>query len=313
MTLVIGTDEAGYGPNLGPLVIGATAWRLAAEPAEAEATLADTTAAADAVVGGRLWGDSKQLYRGGAGLDVLGRGVLAAISLADVGSPATWPELATALGIDGSTQLPERSALDVLAVPQHGRGTLAPELETAVGRALAARGVAVVAVRGRMVTPGEFNGLLDHGLNKSDILSAATLELAAELAAVAAAAEPVVIWCDRHGGRRRYAPQVMRAFSAALVQPVEETPQRSAYRLGSDRSIEFTVGGEARLPVAVASMTAKYVRELAMLAFNAFWTDRQPGLEATAGYPVDACRWRKHATAAVDRAGVSWDTIWRRV
>ena len=28
MTLVIGTDEAGYGPNLGPLVVTATLWEI---------------------------------------------------------------------------------------------------------------------------------------------------------------------------------------------------------------------------------------------------------------------------------------------
>ena len=28
MTYLIGTDEAGYGPNLGPLVISATVWRV---------------------------------------------------------------------------------------------------------------------------------------------------------------------------------------------------------------------------------------------------------------------------------------------
>ena len=40
MTLVIGTDEAGYGPNLGPLVVAATAWQVEADADEAEALLA---------------------------------------------------------------------------------------------------------------------------------------------------------------------------------------------------------------------------------------------------------------------------------
>jgi hypothetical protein len=312
VTLVIGTDEAGYGPNLGPLVIGATAWRVAAEPPAAEAMLGAAVAAADAIVGGRLWGDSKQIYRGGAGLDLLERGVLAALALSGAGVPASWRELAAAVGIDAGASAPERATLDELAVPRHHPSGAIPELARSVGDALAGRGVALVAVRGRLVTPGEFNGLLDRGLNKSDVLSAATLDLAASLEAAVAGGEPVVVWCDRHGGRRRYAPQVSRAFAAPLVQPVEETPLRSAYRVGPGRSIEFTVGGEARLPVAVASMTAKYVRELAMLAFNAFWAERQPGLVATAGYPVDAGRWRQEAAAAVARAGVAWDAIWRR-
>lgn len=312
MTLVIGTDEAGYGPNLGPLVIGATAWRVAAEPAAAEATLAAALAAAEAVVGGRLWGDSKQIYRAGAGFDLLERGVHAALALAGAGSPGSWSELAAALGIDACALLPERVTLDAVNVPRQRPASTNLELAGGVREELASRGVSVVAVRCRLVTPGEFNGLLDRGLNKSDILSAATLDLAAGLAAAVAAAEPVAIWCDRHGGRRRYAPQVSRAFAAPLVQPVEETPQRSAYRLGQGRTIEFTVGGEARLPVAAASMTAKYVRELAMQAFNAFWGERQPNLVATAGYPVDATRWRREAAAAVQRADVPWDAIWRR-
>ena len=37
-------------------------------------------------------------------------------------------------------------------------------------------------------------------------------------------------------------------------------------------------------------MTSKYLRELAMKAFNAFWCDRVPGLPPTAGYPTDAKR-----------------------
>ena len=29
---IVGTDEAGYGPNLGPLVISATAWEVPGDP-----------------------------------------------------------------------------------------------------------------------------------------------------------------------------------------------------------------------------------------------------------------------------------------
>jgi hypothetical protein len=59
-------------------------------------------------------------------------------------------------------------------------------------------------------------------------------------------------------------------------------------------------------------MTAKYVRELAMEAFNTFWGDRSPGLAPTAGYPLDAARWRRDAAAAIRAAGITDDDLWRR-
>ena len=34
MAYLIGTDEAGYAPNLGPLVITCTVWRIAQQPAD---------------------------------------------------------------------------------------------------------------------------------------------------------------------------------------------------------------------------------------------------------------------------------------
>jgi hypothetical protein len=74
MTLVVGTDEAGYGPNLGPLVIAATLWDVAGPAAEAEAILAAASAALDDP--GR---DSKQVYRGGSGWAALEHGALAHI------------------------------------------------------------------------------------------------------------------------------------------------------------------------------------------------------------------------------------------
>ncbi len=312
MTLLIGTDEAGYGPNLGPLTVAATAWQVAAPPEAVEATLA---AAIEAAAPARLWGDSKTIYRAGAGFEQLERGVLVALAL--TGEPVTtgWPSLVAALGLSVGDPPPEQDAIDRLRVPRHPQVSAPCDLAGEIRQRLGERGVRLVAVRCRVVQPGEFNDLLDRGRNKSDILSMVTLDLAASLAAVGLAdspAEPLVIWCDRHGGRRRYAAQVTQAFATPLVSPLEETPARSSYRIGTGGRIEFSVGGESRTPVAVASMTAKYVRERAMEAFNDFWGARQPGLVATAGYPVDAARWRVEAAPAIERAGIGWNDVWRR-
>ena len=59
-------------------------------------------------------------------------------------------------------------------------------------------------------------------------------------------------------------------------------------------------------------MAAKYIRELAMHAFNAFWTSRMPGLPPTAGYPTDALRWRSDAATAIQQAHLAEDDLWRR-
>jgi hypothetical protein len=315
VTLVIGTDEAGYGPNLGPLTVAATAWQVAAPAEQAEATL---TAAIAAAAPARLWGDSKAIYRGGAGFELLERGVLVALGLAGEALPVAWADLTEALRFAGTAPPPEQEALGMLSVPRHPQQAACAALVAELRERLGALGVRLAAVRCRVVQPGEFNRLLDRGLNKSDILSMVTLDLAASLAETCAAGvdpaarEPYLIWCDRHGGRRRYAAQVTRAFATPLVSPLEETPARSSYRIGSHGRIEFSVGGESRTPVAIASMTAKYVRELSMEALNRFWGAHQPGLTATAGYPVDAARWRQDAVRAIEKVGLGWDEIWRR-
>jgi hypothetical protein len=310
MTLVIGTDEAGYGPNLGPLVVAATAWRIGAEAASAEATFA---AVGEAAVGGPLWGDSKRIYRGGDGFATLERGALVAAALAGGRVPTDWAALAEVLSMPAGQPPPEAEEVAGIGLPLAAHDPGCDVVAAATAARTAALDVTLVAIRCRVVQPREFNAMLDCGLNKSDILSAVTLDLAAALVAAADDA-PVLVWCDRHGGRRRYAPVVSRAFAAPLVRTVEETAARSAYLLDEPACrIEFCVGGESRLPVAVASMTAKYVRELAMHAFNAFWAARQRGLAPTAGYPVDAVRWRQEADAVVRDAGLNWDDVWRRV
>jgi ribonuclease HII len=333
MTLVIGTDEAGYGPSLGPLVVAATAWRVAAAADEAEGILTEAIRAATSESAhGLVWADSKAVFRPAgrraAGDDTphpLGRlehGLLVAAAILAGDVPGDWRALEAIVGplgpearADGG---PQWESLDRAAVPLATDAGTAGRGAAVVSAALARHGVRLLAVRIRCLYPGRFNADLDRGLNKSDILSQTTLGLAAELVSsrAADAPEPLLVWCDRHGGRKRYAGVVGDAFAAvldgALVSPIEETAARSSYRLGWRGRIEFCVGGESRPPVALASMAAKYVRERAMGCFNAFWAGREPGLRPTAGYPQDAVRWREEAREAITASGIPADQFWRR-
>ena len=326
MTLVIGTDEAGYGPNLGPLVVAASLWRLDAGDGATASDGAERrlAALADAVAGDAgetVWGDSKALYSPGGGVGALERGVLAALGACG-GVPADGAALLTRLGagLDRADRAvasaPEWPALLATRLPV----ATAADTITALAAAAAARGaaarVALVAVAARVVTPSDFNAALDEGLNKSDLLSRTTLDLAASLRA-AAPAEEALVWCDRHGGRKAYAGLVARHFDTTLPQVLEETARRSRYRIAAaggvaPAEVDFSVGGEARLPVALASMTAKYLRELSMEAFNAHWCGALPGLRPTAGYPVDARRWLDDAAPALRGAGLPDGAVWRR-
>lgn len=324
MTLVIGTDEAGYGPNLGPLVVAASVWRVTDDRGVSHADVhADRIAefaariARRAAIAAGPWLDSKRLFAPAGGLAALERGVLALPCLGERAAPDTAGALAARLGIAlaAGTEPPEWARFLATGLPVAAPAAGLADLRAAVADETADRGIDVVAVAARVVTPAAFNAHLDHGHNKSDILSRVTLDLAAALRA-AAPAEEALVWCDRHGGRKAYASLVGRHFDAGLVGVLEEGPQRSRYRCGGGSGaateIDFTVKGESRVPVALASMTAKYVRELLMNAFNDHWCARVPGLEPTAGYPVDARRWLAEAAGALAAAGVSPAEIWRR-
>ena len=74
-----------------------------------------------------------------------------------------------------------------------------------------------------------------------------------------------------------------------------ETPTLSRYLLsrgGSKLTVSFAVEADARfLPVSLASMVAKYARELLMLRLNRFFRAELPQLRPTAGYFGDAPRY----------------------
>ena len=87
MALLIGMDEAGLGPNLGPFVVAATVWEVPSPAsgfdfwAAFESVLTRSPSSCDP----RLHvADSKQVFQPGRGIGALERGVRSALRLCDV-------------------------------------------------------------------------------------------------------------------------------------------------------------------------------------------------------------------------------------
>ena len=106
----------------------------------------------------------------------------------------------------------------------------------------------------------------------------------------------------------------MQWFPDHLIEVYGEGREESLYRFGpAERRVEFCfrAKGEKCLATALASMASKYLRELAMRAFNAFWCSRIPGLAPTAGYPEDAARFKKSIAAVQAELGIEDCLLWR--
>lgn len=293
--LVIGIDEAGYGPPIGPLCHGYSAFRIE-NYAQTQAPdfweLLHPAVSRDGATGLAI-GDSKTLYSTEKGFEALERGVRACIECAQGGGALARCDLNALLPFGDVEELARNPWFNAHYPRQCARaGNTDP---TAFPRALAQAGVSIVAVGARAMSAREFNTQLQHRSdNKADVnwrVAAAELK---RLLQLARPGESVVAHIDRQGGRKFYAPLVCEVLNCALVEIECEEPERSVYRLQQNSraiSVGFFVNGDAlHLPIALASMCAKLARELIMLRLNAFFRQHLPQLKPTAGYYKDAQR-----------------------
>jgi ribonuclease HIII len=186
-------------------------------------------------------------------------------------------------------------------------------LVVAVKAGLATAGIRLIAIASKAVFPDEFNRLVERDGNKAEVLSRLTLELVARMFERVGPG-PKRVLCDKHGGRNRYGRLLQQQFCETLVEVREEGSIQSAYAWGPKRSrveVRFRIGCENFLPVALASMASKYLREAAMLAFNRFWCQRLPELRPTAGYPGDARRFWDEIRPLQAELGIDDGLLWR--
>lgn len=110
MAIIVGIDEAGYGPILGPLVVSAAAFEVPHERRRTDLWDLLRRSVSHTVKGanGRIIiNDSKKLKQPGGRYDRLQRGVLAALYAATQATPVTLAQLLQALDTNLHGQLNE--------------------------------------------------------------------------------------------------------------------------------------------------------------------------------------------------------------
>jgi len=295
-TVYVGIDEAGLGPILGPLVVSAAAFSLPAEKANTDMwqLLADSVSANKKHLAGRiLVCDSKKAYTPAVGIGFLEKTVLTFLKLYSK-TPQTSAELLDLLCPQNKGKILESPWYKT--IDQEQIKSNADEISISASvlkRNLASAGINIVFLRSCCLDAASFNELAEKMRNKSAMVFHLVCRLIDE-----------TIWASRHnnfhfvidrqGGRMRYAQQLRTMFSRMDLKIISEDENLSSYQLTTaDKSIrvDFKVKADGEcLPVCLASMVCKYIRERLMISFNNYFIGKCAELKPTAGYWTDGKR-----------------------
>ncbi len=307
----IGMDEAGYGPNLGPLLISATSWDLPGHPKEIDLwkLLDPVLTATPEKKETRLHvADSKQVYSSTKGIRSLEKSVLVFLNI--TGHPTdSFHSLWKSLTKDCYPEKdfpPWFDQKDISLPLKNSREEIESTAES-VSNCLQENGIQLKEMRSDLVLAKRFNDYLDQYGNKGITLTTLSLSL---LSKIWDTSSPSYIVADKHGGRNRYDEYLSEVIDDEMIFRIEESREKSIYRIGQTE-ILFQTKAESHLPVALASMVCKYLRELSMELFNQYWVEYQPDLKPTKGYPQDARRFIREIKVIQEKLGIQDKTLWR--
>ncbi len=296
MPLLVGIDEAGFGPILGPLVVSSTTFSLSPQLLNADLwqILKRSVGPRRKHLAGRLLvTDSKKAYSKSLGIGHLQRTVLAFFRCIER-SPATLGELVAALSPDLLERLAEYPwYADACSFPLPVDEADEKIASQVLADDLASNGIELLHLRSRCLDVAFYNRMVEGVRNKANVLFTATAGLINK-AFEAADGDTVHVVADRQGGRVRYRKVLRVMFPDTELTILRENPAGSSYELRAGRRLmrlHFVVGADQRfLPVSLASMLSKYLRELLVGSLNRYFAGFGVDIRPTAGYWKDGLR-----------------------
>lgn len=294
MAYVLGIDEAGLSPVVGPLVVSGTLFRTSddTEGANFWRLLESCVASRPRGAAGRVVvADSKALHKKGD-LTRLEEGVFSFLYSRGDRRITNLAQLLTRLNVKIEHERYPWYEPASLKLPTRVWRNTARRHGTKLRAAMEKAGMAFAAAYSQPVLEGRFNADLSRTHNKAVLLWERVARIMYAALQVCRG-ENLTVCVDKLGGRGRY--------DELLEDVLEIRPTRS--RMGREisayeyswagkrvRVLFMRSGEEKALPVALASMFSKYVRELFLLQLNEWFCERLPGLAPTAGYHKDGWR-----------------------
>ncbi len=296
MAILAGIDEAGFGPILGPLVASSSVFRVPDNLVWANLwgiLHASVSEKRSGLKGRLLVVDSKKAFTRSLGIKQLRRTVLAVLK--HLGNePATLTELVSALCPDCLEQLSEYPWYKRVADYPLGGDEGDIGIATSMLRMdLAKQDIELVGLKSRCLEVAHYNKMVAAIKNKAKVLFTAVAQLM-QWVMDEFGSEDLEIVVDRQGGRSHYRRELQLMFADFALRVIREDQNRSSYEMIKGKRkirVHFIGGADSRyLPVALASMACKYLREVLVDNINRYFTGFNPAIRPTAGYWKDGLR-----------------------